>query len=220
MAASRIPAAARINKLVSVVFFITPPFVRIGKISPGNQLISESSCPSQKKSQGRVDDRDRQKDCVQRDSGCCEPDRGRPQAVQGKHEAGDRNGSAVGLMVSSLAKTENAAVVTLPLLVMPQLLLSRVSFGDANNVLEKSPFGFICHFQASNIYDGMLYLTSLPFITRPTGMVSHLLFVGDNWSSILIEWIYMVLLFVFHLYLAVRVFLCANRNRNDLKDWR
>jgi len=129
-------------------------------------------------------------------------------------------GSAVGLMVSSLAKTENAAVVTLPLLVMPQLLLSRVSFGDANNVLEKSPFGFICHFQASNIYDGMLYLTSLPFITRPTGMVSHLLFVGDNWSSILIEWIYMVLLFVFHLYLAVRVFLCANRNRNDLKDWR
>jgi ABC-type multidrug transport system ATPase subunit len=47
-------------------------------------------------------------------------------------------GLGLGLLVSALAQTEEAAVAVLPLLIMPQLLLSAMAVGQANDVYTRS----------------------------------------------------------------------------------
>jgi len=85
-------------------------------------------------------------------------------------------GSVIGMIVSVLSRTERAAIALLPLVLLPQVLISRVGYGDGGRFwTEPSPFGPVSMlpdtFAGSDLgpQQHVLTVLSLPLISRPAG---------------------------------------------------
>lgn len=127
-------------------------------------------------------------------------------------------GALTGLVVSILSKTERMAVTALPIILLPQILFSHVAYGEGQNSLKNAPFGKVALLPESGFLDGLLYAASLPFITRPAAVGGALCF--ESWagiSDILLEYLYLLLLFVLYGMTAWFLFL---RFETRWNDWR
>ena len=130
-------------------------------------------------------------------------------------------GALTGLLVSALAKTENAAVAAMPLIMLPQFLFSRIAFGDgATSYLDSAPFGSILHPPAiGKLWDVLLYLLSLPFVTRSATMTMTMVFKQTNHGTgeTVVEWIYLLILLCLYAFGTILVF---DRKERKMRDWR
>lgn len=123
-------------------------------------------------------------------------------------------GAALGLIISAACRTERAAVSFLPLVILPQLLLSRVGYGDVGegwtSVPPRSPFcpisllGAFVTGEHSTFGGRLCAILSLFFPTRP------LLVILDSrnklgWSGLTAEWLHftsLMLMYSLFLYLV------------------
>ena len=129
-------------------------------------------------------------------------------------------GALAGLTVSILSSSERMAVTALPMILLPQILFSRVALGQAGETTTKPPFGMISQIPDSGWIDCLLYLVSLGFITRPCSLVMHLCFVASGatpWGDKSVEWIYMLLLLALYVIIANLAFIHFQKR---WKDWR
>ena len=101
-------------------------------------------------------------------------------------------GLVLGFLLSALARTERGAISLLPLMVLPQLLLSRVAFGEGGEPWkDPSPFAPIANFgmlareKAVPFTEWLAGLLSLPMITRPGTVLMDFQKLGKD-SGILI----------------------------------
>jgi hypothetical protein len=121
-------------------------------------------------------------------------------------------GAVIGFVISVIASSERAAVAMLPLAILPQMLLSRVSFGDGpEGWTEISPLGpviSVSHYLHSNdaIFLGrMESILSLPLLSRPgTAVLDMPIQPGIALVIIGTEWLYFLLLLLVH-FLALYV---------------
>lgn len=114
-------------------------------------------------------------------------------------------GALIGLTVSSLSKSEQAAVAFLPLVILPQLLLSRVANGNATQAWEDKPTPYCALADVGNnirhkdfhAIDGLLLTCSLPMVSRPTLAALDMLHLrrADNppIATRIVEWMYLLL---------------------------
>jgi ABC-type multidrug transport system ATPase subunit len=88
-------------------------------------------------------------------------------------------GALLGFTVSAVARTERAAVTLLPLILIPQMLFSRVAYGDGGQAWsDPSPFNPIAMIHTSDLDSGGAiadFLISLPMISRPSATTLALL---------------------------------------------
>lgn len=127
-------------------------------------------------------------------------------------------GVLTALFVSTLAATERTAVATLPLLLLPQILLSRVAYGDAGALFSKSPFGTIDALPKGGFIDWIIYLSSSGFITRPCATTMTLCIDPNTTTgSIAVEWTYLLGLTAIYVLAIVVVFI---EKQKSWKDWR
>ncbi len=112
------------------------------------------------------------------------------------------SGLTLGFVISSLANSERHAVTMLPLLVLPQLLLSRVAYGHGTEPWNApSPFFPIADIQryaakgASHIAEWLTSGLSLPMVTRPATVAMECNRLGADTRTLLAgEWLYFLIL--------------------------
>jgi len=132
-------------------------------------------------------------------------------------------GALAGIMVSTFTRTERAAVATLPLILLPQILLSRIAYGEiGGSPLAEPPFGSVMSVPGDGLLDGLLYFVSLGFITRPCATAMTMCFGGggrvDGWPTMVAaEWIYMLIVVALYFLVAAIGFL---RVEIKWRDWR
>lgn len=134
------------------------------------------------------------------------------------------SGSLAGLMISTVAKTERMAVSALPLVLLPQILLSQVGYGDADDYLGKPPFGLIASAPGTvkgtgTVVDWLLYLGSSGFATRPTSTLMTLACSapGQSSAAAFVEVLYIVGLLTLYAIATLIVFIEFEKHRTD---WR
>jgi len=122
------------------------------------------------------------------------------------------------LFVSALATTYRTAVNTLPLLLLPQILLSRVAYGDASAILTKPPFGTIGALPTEGFIDWIIYLGSCGFITRPCAITMTMCFgPKDSTKAFDVEWMYLLGLGALYGIAAAVAFI---EKQKGWTDWR
>jgi ABC transport system ATP-binding/permease protein len=116
-------------------------------------------------------------------------------------------GALIGLTISSLAKSEQAAIAFLPLVILPQLLFSRVANGNGADEWSYVPTPYaaladlgknIGHKEFSGT-DGLLLLCSLPMLSRPALSALDTLHYSEKQYEVfprVVEWFYLLLLIV------------------------
>jgi ABC-type multidrug transport system ATPase subunit len=109
-------------------------------------------------------------------------------------------GALLGLIISTLSKSERVAVMVLPLALLIQVLLSRVVFGDAILAWDaNSPFGPIENFTdylngSSATTQGVIVaFGSLLTITRPAAAAMDMSAVDFNANALMMEWGWLLL---------------------------
>jgi ABC-type multidrug transport system ATPase subunit len=132
-------------------------------------------------------------------------------------------GALLGLIISVCARSERVAVMLLPLVLIPQVLFSRVAYGDAEwGWGDNSPYGLIkngLHLESTDSSDKQAISTdkpapwafdmliSLPMVTRP-GTAALSLFSDEASASLAAETLYLILVLALYglaLYLLFRV---------------
>jgi ABC-type multidrug transport system ATPase subunit len=125
-------------------------------------------------------------------------------------------GAVIGMIVSTISKSERAAIAFLPLILLPQALVSRVGYGDAGTFWadERTPFSPVSilpkatesgelHWQQY-----VLVISSLPMISRPA-TVTMAIRPGVNslnrWD-VAAEWIYLLALLLIHVLALAIIF--------------
>lgn len=127
-------------------------------------------------------------------------------------------GFLTGLIVSTIASTERSALTTLPLILLPQILLSRIAYGDASALASKPPFGTVDSLPSTGIIDWVLYVGSLGFITRPTSMVMSLsIEASASGGATAVEWLYLLSLMTFYGIILTVLFLEKERAWKDFR---
>ena len=136
-------------------------------------------------------------------------------------------GAVIGLLVSTLSSSERAAIAILPLLLLPQALVSRVGYGQGGNswMDRPTPFGPIAELSADcrklNLQETCLLAASMIMISRPgTAAIDLLQYGGPAKSArhavsgldLVGEWIYLILLLLLHVLVLVVVF-CRAQGR-------
>lgn len=122
-------------------------------------------------------------------------------------------GALVGLMISTVAGSEASAVALLPLALLPQILFSRVSFGDGMKAWnDPSAFGPLINIFESGADSGgaagaVVKWLSLMMLTRPGVSVLDMSVHGVAWATIVVESLYLAALFALHLVVLYRLFL-------------
>lgn len=117
-------------------------------------------------------------------------------------------GLMAGLGLSTFAKTERGAVGGLPLILLPQILLSRVAYGDAGKALDVAPFGVVSSLPSGDWIDWLVYLGSLGFIVRPGSMTMTMAIEGGpSTAGTMVEWLYLLALTAVYGLLLVVLFL-------------
>jgi hypothetical protein len=112
-------------------------------------------------------------------------------------------GAFIGLTVSTFVRTEQAAVALLPLIILPQLLLSRVSSQDVAKRWQGDPE--CTYVPIANSGEGVRhapvkFLLSLPLLSRPaTAAIDMLSYANADdqtvpWTWLICEWIYLIFL--------------------------
>lgn len=134
-------------------------------------------------------------------------------------------GALLGLIISTLSKSERVAVMVLPLALLIQVLLSRVVFGDAILAWDaNSPFGPIENFTdylngSSATTQGIIVaFGSLLTITRPAAAAMDMSAVGFDANALLMEWGW--LLFVGLVYLGALWFLFRAKESKWIQELR
>ncbi len=102
-------------------------------------------------------------------------------------------GAVTGLGISALVRSENAAVATMPLILLPQILFSRVAFGHGSELLSTPPFGYIIKLP-STLLDWLLFVVSGVFISRPATITMQMLFKQGDLLAKSVEWGYLLAL--------------------------
>ncbi len=124
-------------------------------------------------------------------------------------------GAVLGLTVSSLASSERAAVAVLPLMILPQMLLSRVAYGLEHiqqNETPPSPFvaiadaGEFLNAPEPNVLDPVVFFASLPMMTRPASASLDMPVHCLPRFKLVSERIYLACLFLVHLLVLYVVF--------------
>lgn len=112
-------------------------------------------------------------------------------------------GLILGFVISAVARTERSAVAMLPLLLLPQLLLSRVAYGHGSQPWnEPSPFlpladlGAYAADKASHVTGWLASVLSLPMVTRPGTVAMEFKQPGIDAAALTVEWLYFLLLLV------------------------
>jgi hypothetical protein len=116
-------------------------------------------------------------------------------------------GALIGLMISVVSKTERTAVQVLPLAVLPQILLSRLTvetgqFGWMKSGLPFSPLKLDPQLDAVALF-------SLPLISRPATAVMDMQLYHAGSAALTIEWIYfggMIGVYIVALFIMFRFF--------------
>lgn len=110
-------------------------------------------------------------------------------------------GLILGFVISSLANSERHAVTMLPLLVLPQLLLSRVAYGHGTEPWNApSPFLPLADFRvyaadkASHFVGWFAGGLSLPMVTRPATVAMEFKQLGNDAGILSVEWLYLLIL--------------------------
>ena len=108
-------------------------------------------------------------------------------------------GAIIGLGISTLVPSERAAIAVLPLALLPQMLLSRVAFGDGGEAwLTASAFGPVAelgrYFASADatLLKGLLAAVSLPLLSRPATAVLDLPAHGVGGNLLAAEWAYLL----------------------------
>ena len=129
-------------------------------------------------------------------------------------------GSVVGLMISAWAPSERVAVSLLPLAILPQMLISRVAYGDSEGLWQEQgtdlPLRLVTNIPR-NLQDFLVYVASLPMISRPATSVMDIPGNQDEVARVpateyAAEWTY--LLTVCAAYLLVLYLLFRRRERS------
>ncbi len=137
-----------------------------------------------------------------------------PGAISGAILVGV-GGALIGLIISALAGSEQAAVALLPLVLLPQVLFSRVAYGDGSRYwTDSSPYAPVVrlefHFQESHDSkprtdwsQSVLALASLAMLTRPGTAILDFT-APENVPpklpyAVPVEWLLLVLLLLLHL---------------------
>jgi ABC-type multidrug transport system ATPase subunit len=122
-------------------------------------------------------------------------------------------GTLIGLGISALVRTERAAVALMPLILLPQVLLSRVAFGDGVRPWsDLSPFGPIAdcgRFLTSGdvtVIDKIMTIVSTPLLSRPGLAVLDLPVHGVSTGMIAAEWLYFAIMLLAHLLVVFVLF--------------
>lgn len=113
-------------------------------------------------------------------------------------------GLILGFVISAVARTERSAVTMLPLLLLPQLLLSRVAYGHGSEAWNApSPFlpladlGAYAADKASHVTGWLASVLSLPMVTRPGTVAMEFKQLGNDAATLLtVEWLYFLLVLV------------------------
>lgn len=128
-------------------------------------------------------------------------------------------GALIGMIVSVLSKTERAAIALLPLVLLPQVLISRAGYGDGGRFwTEPSPFGPVSMLPRTlgnsdlGPQQYVLTVVSLPLISRPAGIAigmcpdrgKHPDITG--WD-VCAEWLYLLALMMAHVLVLFLLFL-------------
>jgi len=133
-------------------------------------------------------------------------------------------GIITGLILSTLSRTERTAISLLPLILLPQMLFSRVAYGDGSHSwFANSPYQPISSwFQpltvksspvaAPFVYqDTFLSIVSLPVLTRPGTAALELSRRGME-AVVVAEWAYLGLLLFLHAILLYFLFVRKELN--------
>lgn len=122
-------------------------------------------------------------------------------------------GALLALTVSTVAKTETVAVGFMPLLVLPQILLSRIAYGGRELWSDPSPFGPVAItglLKEGTWTDRLIWLLSLPIATRPAAAVMDFSMLGTQAGVtpgvIVAEWLYMFILMICYAFMLLAVF--------------
>lgn len=114
-------------------------------------------------------------------------------------------GALIGLTLSTLARTEQVAVACLPLVLLPQVLLSRVAYGDGGEGWSKpSPFAAIADVPSYLAdKDGgasakLLGVVSLPLLSRPAAAVLDMPSHDLGGRVLAAEWLYLGIVLLLH----------------------
>jgi len=130
-------------------------------------------------------------------------------------------GALIGYLISTLATSERAAVALLPLALLPQVLLSRVAFGDGGQSWgDDSPVGPIASFgkyvaATHPIQELFVLVGSLPMITRPGTAVLDM-FATNDWDNWAIEVGYLGVLLLGYLCVTTMAFHWAERRWDSM----
>ena len=131
-------------------------------------------------------------------------------------------GAVIGLTVSTLSRTQRTAVGLLPLLLLPQAFISRVSCGDGLLTWDKEGTPFV---RAADIpkmvgngtidvRDAALLVASLPLLSRFGTAAVDMLNVSSSTSDAALEWLLLILLLLLHLLVLLAIF------RRRQEHWR
>ena len=104
----------------------------------------------------------------------------------------------------------------MPLILLPQILFSRIAFGHGSETLNTPPFGYIIALP-STLLDWLLFVVSSLFISRPAAITMQMLFKKGDLLAKSVEWSYLFALIA--IYLLILEILFIEREK-QFRDWR
>ena len=119
-------------------------------------------------------------------------------------------GSVIGMTASAVASSEESAVSSLPLLIMPQMLISRVAYGSVQpSWLKSSPYASLPAAILDPDSRGISLLVSSLIVSRPITAANHAFIASEvTWTGVIVEHLHLAVLFSIHL---VLLYVCFQR---------